>query len=180
MVSIVASWCLGMVLVGATQIGASASEKVPLSIHSTLDTMFPGWRISSVSSEVRGFLRQRSLVGMPNIIRGDFDGNGGTDYAILIEHPTSSRRAAPSGTAAEVVAFLEDRGAFKPFVLKEPVPPDLRRYLTLQRKGGEGHDLEANKKFRYPNDSIGVWFFGVAGGTYIFENGSFRYVVESD
>jgi hypothetical protein len=67
-------------------------------------------------------------------------------------------------------------------VLKDPVPAgdDRNFFLTLQRRGAKGHDLEAGKDFTYPHDSIGVWYYGVAGGSYIFENGRFRFVSESD
>jgi hypothetical protein len=146
-----------------------------------LDGRFPAWRLCSVSSRVRDTLRERSPKALPTVVAGDFDGNGLTDYAVLLEYPTFSKGGgAASSDVSEVVALLDQGAAFKLFIVKEPVPPDPRRYLTLQRKGQRGYDLERDRPFTYPNDSIGVWFFGVAGGTYIFSNGGFRYVVESD
>lgn len=146
-----------------------------------LDGRSPGWRLCPVSSRVRNRLRERSPKALPNVVAGDFDGNDLTDYAVLIEHPSFSKGGGSvSRDVSEVVAFLDQGTAFKLFVVKEPVPPDPRRYLTLQRKGQQGYDLERNRPFTYSNDSIGVWFFGVAGGTYIFSDGWFRLVVESD
>jgi len=142
--------------------------------------MHPGWRVGAVGDDVRAAMA--ALLGpTPNVVVGDFDGNGRVDVAVLIEYQSVDALQKVFTDYTEVIAFLDTARGYKPIRLEDPMPgPNPDRYLFLQKRGTEGFDSEANKKFNYPHDSIGFGFFEKAGGSYIYEQGKFRYVVESD
>jgi len=167
-------------LLTPTALGGDTPARLPESVKSVLDRRFPGWRFSEVSGEVQQFLRERHPGALPNLIKGDFDGNGQTDYAVLIEHGNFDRRGKAFGRVVELLAFLRRGSGYKLFTLERTSPANPELYLTLAGKGAEGHDFHAGRNFRYPNDSIGFDFFGKAGGTYIYRRGKFRYVYKSD
>jgi hypothetical protein len=151
---------------------------LPPAIVGTLDKQYRGWKLSPLIPEAMDVVRSRNALSV-NLIRGDFDGNGQLDFAMIIERP------GRSSSVLEFLAFLaDDRDAYRKFVLKPSVPlrveRDRRFVMTLEKKGSKGHDLETGKDFVLANDAIGVWYWGVAGGRFIFENGRFRYVVGSD
>jgi hypothetical protein len=153
---------------------------LPEGIRLLLDQRYPGWRVALVSGDVRAVVGQR-LGPTPGVISGDFDGNGRADHAILIEYPNTDEPGNAFTHFVEAVAFLDHAGNFSLVRLRDRQPgpsPDV--FLTLQKRGTQGFDVEANKKFTYPHDSIGEWHFGKAGGTYVFGSGRFRLVIESD
>jgi hypothetical protein len=133
-----------------------------------------------VSDGVHQFFRERFPGARPHLIRGDFDGDGRADYAVLIEHSNFDRSGASFSHVVEKLAFLKRGAQYKLFALEGPAPANSELYLTLARKGEESRDFHTEKKFKYPNDSITVSYFEKAGGTYIYRNGRFRYVVQSD
>lgn len=161
--------------------GPRQDEQVlPGSIRVLLDQRHPGWRVADVSREVRAGVGQR-LGPTPNVISGDFDGNGRVDYAMLIEYRNIDEPAKSFTHFVEAIAFLDNARSFSLVRLRGRQPgPNPELFLTLQRRGAEGFDFEANKKFTYPHDSIGEWHFGKAGGTYIYSGSRFRYVIEAD
>jgi hypothetical protein len=154
-------------------------EGLPASIRTILDQRYPGWRVAGISLDVRTNAKPR-LGPEPNVISGDFDGNGWPDHAMLIEYQSADPRSKFT-YFSEVVAFLNDEGRFRLTRLRDRQPgPNPDVFLTLQKKGAEGLDFETKKKFTYPNDSIGEWFLGKGGGSYIFRDGRFRFVIEAD
>ena len=159
---------------------SAQSNQLPRAVTSILDTKYPGWRFSLVNDEVRRFFKERFPSARPNLISGDFDGNGKTDYAVLIEHTNFDKTGKAFTHVVETLAFLRKGRGYKLYVLRESQPADLEFYLTLARKGEEGSDFRTEKKYRYPNDSISISYFEKAGGTYIYDRGKFRYVLESD
>jgi hypothetical protein len=169
-----------VLLAAGGRLRAQDSSVVPASVRSALDRMHPGWRIAAVGAEVRSAVGER-LGRTPGVIAGDFDGDGRQDVAVLIEYRNIDEPQKTFTHFVEAIAFLlTDRG-FTAVPLRERQPgPNADLYLTLQRRGDQGFDFEANKKFTYSHDSIGEWYFGKAGGTYIFENLKFRFIIEAD
>ncbi len=152
-------------------LGQKRVEQIPKSIESALDKRFPGWKLAEVSEEIRQFLMQHSAEACPNLIRGDFDGNGQLDYAILIIHgPTPNLQQS-------IVGFLRKGNRFKLYVL-ETNPASPARYLLLAKNNTTGHDFHDVGNFKYANDSIEL--FGQHHLSYIYENGKFTFVLRID
>ena len=168
---------LSLPLTGAN---GAQGDQLPEAINSTLSKKFPGWRLSKVSGDVQQFFGERFPGSRPNLIKGDFDGDGRTDYAVLIEHSNFDKAGAAFSHVVETLALLKRGAGYRLFILQESAPANLEMYLNLARKGEAGRVFQTGRKFRYPNDSISVSYFEKAGGTYIFRKGNFRYVTESD
>lgn len=171
---------LSLLLLPGSVAGARKSDKLPAEIRSSLNKKFPGWRFSEVSDDVNRFFKERWPEARPNLISGDFDGNGQTDYAVLIEHSNFDKTGKAFTHVVEQLAFLKKGTSYKLYILDQNTSATLELYLTLARKGEVGREFSTQRKFRYPNDSISLSYFEKAGGTYIYRRGRFRYVTESD
>jgi hypothetical protein len=156
------------------------SDEIPKAVTAMLAKKFPSWRFAGVSSEVQQFFRERLTGASPNSIKGDFDGNGQMDYAVVVEHSDFDKSGKAFCCMVTVLAFLKSGSGFKLHILEESAGPNLELYMTLARKGSAGRNFDTQSKFKYPNDSVSVWYFEKAGGTYIYSKGRFRYVLESD
>ena len=95
--------CAALALAGS--VGAQTSS-LPPEVRSTLDRMHPGWRIAEVSRAVRAAVGQR-LGSVPNVIGGDFDGNGSQDVAVLIEYRNADEPEKAFAHYMEIIAFLD-------------------------------------------------------------------------
>ena len=172
-----AACMLGSLLVATVR---QPTSPLPAAVRSSLDRMHPGWRIAAVADRVREFVGAR-LGPSPNVIVGDFDGNGRADVAVLVEYPNADEPDKAFTHYVEIIAFLNDGDGYESVRVDNRSPgPDPIYFLTLQKRGDRGFDFEANKRFTYPQDSIGAWFFEKGGGSYIYDKGRFRMVIESD
>jgi hypothetical protein len=110
------------------------------------------------------------------MIKGDFNGDGLTDYAVLIQQ---SAEANDKGVArplfVHIVAFFRKPGGYK----MAPVTSEGGSALILMPKGGEDYDYQGGRNFTYPRDSI-FSGEGMGGTSYIWENGRFRGLTTSD
>ena len=161
-------------------LGQEPLLEIPSDIKINLDRKFPGWKFAEVDEFVRSFLKERvSVNARPEIITGDFDGNGKADYAVLIKHGKALDESGKVvGENVYAVAFLKKRNGYRLYVLN--ADGGAPEYLTLGRKGEQSYDWEASKKFTYTNDSIEGWIFEKAGWTYVYEKGKFRYIYTLD
>ncbi len=174
--------CLALLLCLWSLVRISAGRRanapeLPPEIKSQLDEVFPGWRFSEVREEIRQFLKEEvSPNARPEIVQGDFDGNGSLDYAVLIEGgPIFNSAGEVGGHHGYVVAFLRNADGYKLYGMEA-----MGEYLTLMRKGEQGYDYETQRHFTYKNDAIGAGIFEKAGVSYIYENGRFRVIITSD
>jgi len=90
--------------------GQQGRPVLPAPIGAILDQRYPGWHVAEVSREVRAAVGQR-LGTTPGVIRGDFDGNGRADYAMLIEYRNTDDGGQPFTHFVEALAFLDNAGS---------------------------------------------------------------------
>ena len=155
--------------------------KLPKAISEMVNRTYPGWRFSEVTSEVNELFEQRFPSERPNLVTGDFDGDGGKDYAILIEHKDFRQPGEAFTHIRESLIFLKRGIGYKRIRLKDgggPANPIV--YINLAKRGTWSREFVTNKKFRYPTDSISISYFEKASGTYIYKKGRFHYVLECD
>jgi len=155
----------------------TARISLPSSMKSSLDKNFPGWSYLPVEEEVRTFLNEYvSEYARPDIIKGDFDGNGLVDYAVLIEEQTTlPKKAKAEMRMAHLVVFLTKAAGFQMKVLD----PE-GAYLVLLGRGDWDYSYETSEYFTYQNDSIFTGIFEKGGTSYLYEKGSFRSIITSD
>jgi hypothetical protein len=155
-----------------TGLGLPQEIRIPGPIRSYVDSAYPGWRLSKISEYLRkAFFRSRHL--NPSFIRGDFDRNGKWDYALQITYLDSGREFRAT------IAFLAIDTGFRPLLL-ERVPEDPEYYITLNPKGAERYDFEADKPFRCPSDGISIGYRGNSGRTFFFKHGKFYSITTAD
>ena len=154
-----------------------AMVTLPARIKSILDGRFPGWTYLPVDDEIRKFLKEYvSEYARPDLINGDFDGNGRTDYAVLIEeNARSPKRADREMRKDRLVVFLTKVAGFEIKVLD----PE-GAYLAVMKQGDWDYSYETNQYFTYQNDAIFAGIFEKGGTTYVYEKGRFRSIITSD
>ena len=150
---------------------------LPASMKSILDRRFPGWSYLPVDDEIRKFLKEYfSEFVRPDLIAGDFDGNGRTDYAVLIEENTRSpKRAGIEMRKARLVVFLTKGAGFQ-IKLLDPEGA----YLVLMKQGDWDYSYETDQYFTYQNDAIFAGIFEKGGTSYVYQKGRFRSIITSD
>ena len=159
--------------------GRQRSVQLPLNVRSALNKRFRNWKFAAVNSDICKFLRENvSADARPEIIEGDFDGNGQSDYSVYIVHGKASRRIVTA------VALLRKGARVELHILESgihtPEPVSFSSGLVLARKGVEAYDYGTDKKFRYIHDAIILSNFETSGISYIYEKGKFRSIVTSD
>ena len=150
---------------------------LPLPIKVLLNRNFPGWSFPEVSEDDCYAVREcGGLEAFAQMIKGDFNGDGLTDYAVLIQQ---SAEANDKGVAkpliVQIVAFFRKPGGYKMHLVTSEGGND----LILMPKGESDYDYGAERDFTYPRDSI-LSGMGMGGTSYIWENGRFRALTTSD
>jgi len=129
---------------------------------------FPNYELTPGSKE-KGFPTHVSTKHY-SITTGDYDGDGKKDVALLL------RPRSGEGKYAISVCFSS----------KPSGPPELiiRAYtsgpLSTTPKGREYHDFETNEDSRYELDGIGSYCCECCGATYIYREGMFEEIIDSD
>jgi hypothetical protein len=124
-----------------------SSALLPAPIQDWLDRQHPGWLLAPVNSQIESWFRASAFPYAPNIVTGDFDGDGRTDYAVHIF----------TGREVRLIAFRATASGYAPQLLATH-PPDPFTFLILYRKGEKDFDFIAGKPFRYAHDSIGLLY----------------------
>lgn len=165
------SLCLGLLLwLAAVVVCAQKLPHVPPALRAMLDREYKGWHLAEVSQEVKAYFARERVTFSPNLLVGDFNGDGKRDYALLIEHHSRL-----------VVLVFVNRGRSCTRHVLETLPKgDVSVYLWLFRKGEKDYDYEARKEFTYRIDAIGVMFYKKGGVSYVYERGRFHKVTTSD
>ena len=152
--------------------------ELPPQARDVLYLKFPDWRYADISDEVREALRQDGAANMrPDLISGDFDGDGRADYAALIFHGTTRvEQNQVVGPDFSLVIFVAREQGYQLRVIEDPGG----EYIQLIHKGDGGYDYETQKEFTYQHDAIDAIIFEKAATSYIYENGGFRAIITGD
>jgi hypothetical protein len=133
-------------------LGFQAQIAPPGGVQKELDTLCTGWQLAPVIPEIATEIKTRTPAWPPNLLPGDFNGDGEVDVAVLIECKGSS----------QLVAFLSTgKVGFSMEILEKPQPYDARQFLHLIRQ-------------EYEHDAIGVEFEAIGGHAWVFRNGRWQ------
>ena len=154
-----------------------ATPELPHPIKVLLDRNFPGWQFPAVSDgDCQSVKSWGGKDAFPQLIHGDFDGDGRLDHAVLIEEESGvNERGLVTYPNVYIVAFLARRNEYRMRI----VTNEGGGCLQLMRKGDRDYAYDTQREFTYSNDTIfsGV---GMGGSSYLYENGKFRAVITSD
>lgn len=131
---------------------------LPSDIRRAIDEAHPGWRLAGVLPEIQSEILERTPTWPANLILGDYDGNGQTDVAVLVEYADA---AIPGGRAVQLLAFLGEGQTFSRFVLEKAAPHDARQFLHLIRERPEG-------------DAIGVEYEAIGGHAWRYRHNQWQ------
>lgn len=176
---IIPSLLIGLALLIGLPVGRKAEEReLPAAVRLKLDRTFPGWHFPKIGDDIRQATKEWVVPGSHlDLLRGDFDGNAESDYALLIEHGEIFNDAGVAiGREVSVVAFLKKGDKYEYHL----VTFDAGDYLLLIRKGDGRYDYEAQKKFIFTRDAIDSVTFEKAAISYVYEKGRFRAIVTGD
>ena len=122
-------------------------------VRKRLDAICAGWQLAPVIPEIAEEIRARTPSWPPNMIPGDFNGDGIVDVAILAECKGSVR----------LVVFIGTPSGFTTQEIEQPQPYDPRQFLHLIRK-------------EYEFDAIGVEYEAIGGHAWIWRAGQWQMV----
>lgn len=152
-------------------------HKLPAAVRVKLDRRFPGWRFAEVREEIRRALKESSPGAHPDLVRGDFDGNGRADYALLIEQENFYNNEGVSiGRKSHLVVLLRRRDGYRLHHVASPAG----EYLLLWKKGDKAYNYATQKRFILRKDAVEAVIFEKAGTTYVYDMGRFRPIVTGD
>jgi hypothetical protein len=134
-------------------LAAQTLISVPETVQKQLDSTCAGWQLAPVTPEIAAEIKTRTPSWPPNLLPGDFNGDGQSDVATLIE----------CNGSAQLVAFLSDKSGFSKQVIEKPQPYDPREFLHLIR--GE-----------FEHDAIGVEYEAIGGHAWVFRDGRWQKV----
>jgi hypothetical protein len=126
----------------------------PDAVRTELDATCEGWRLAPVLPEIAQEIRTRTPTWPPNLLPGDFNGDGQIDVAALIE----------CDGRAQLLAFLSSGPRFSKQILEPPQPYDPRQFLHLIRK-------------EYEHDAIGVEYEAIGGHAWVFRDNRWQSVI---
>jgi len=142
------------VLILALFLGIQAQIAPPDAVRKDLDSICKSWQLAPVTPEIAAEIKTRTPTWPPNLLPGDFNGDGKTDVAVLIECDGNS----------ELVAFLSSGSGFSKQVLEKPQPYDAREFLHLVRK-------------EYEHDAIGVEYEAIGGHAWVFRDNRWQSIL---
>jgi hypothetical protein len=126
----------------------------PDAVAKELDAMCKGWQLAPVIPEIAAEISTRTPTWPPNLLPGDFNGDGQVDVAVLMECKGSS----------QLVAFMSKGEGYSKEVLEKPQPYDAREFLHLIRR-------------EYEHDAIGVEFEAIGGHAWVFRDNRWQSVL---
>jgi hypothetical protein len=154
------------------------SLDLPSEARDMLNVKFPDWKYADVSEEVSQCLKKDAGPNArPDLISGDFDGDGRADFAAMIVHGV--RRVEDGcvvGPDPAIVVFLAEEHGFRLNVIDDPGG----EYLMLIRKGEKRYDYELQKEFTFEHDAIDAIIFEKGATSYVYEQGRFRAIITGD
>lgn len=173
---------LTLTLVGLAALSLSVSESKAAehgpagACKAALNSELSGWELSPPPAELAAYAREQSFD--TNIARADFDADGSEDLALLVvsklRRPEADRKTRSSQYIAVCLSKSERS---KLILIKEPYCGD---GISVSLKDAEFYNYETDRKDKYPTNGIHAYCFEKAGATYLFQNGAFRRVIDSD
>jgi hypothetical protein len=145
------------------------SIKLPEDCQKILNSKFRKWTFAVISADIKKYYLRVRAFEQPNLIKGDWNNDGKSDYAVLLE-----RKNKFASDANLIVAFLKRGNGYGYF------PLEGNDCLMSVKKGSKAYDFEKQKSFRYRTDGIFSYIWEKAGVTYVWENRAFRAIPTSD
>jgi len=143
------------------------SIKLPSECQKILKTKFRSWKMANVPDEIKDYYKRERAFELANLIKGDWNGDGKTDYAILLDNKANVERRI-------ILVLMKAKRSYKSYFL------DGSDCIMSAKKGQKDYSFDTGKNFRYKNDAIFNYIWEKAGVTYVWEKGKFGIITTSD
>jgi hypothetical protein len=136
------------------------------------------WSVSSVTLAVAEWAKSHRI--NPTLVRGDFDEDGRTDIALLIQNRLEPVLDYPQRAYSSLVAVCLSRPTSVSLHLVDN--PYCSDSIELSRKGQRYYDFETDETSTYRLDGVKTVCFEKASATYVYdaESAGFRRIVDGD
>ncbi len=129
-----------------------------------LDRQLNGWSLPAVDPHV--FYGVTRSGKNPFVTTGDFDNDENADVSFLIINDNKIQIAVCLSGKPEKVLLIDDLYC--------------NDGISSVPKGAEYYDFETGSQGRYDRDGIHAYCYEKAGATYLYRDGAFQAVVDSD
>jgi len=164
-----------LLCIGGEARSYAQSIKLPAECKKILNNTFRGWELASIKKEINDYHRKMKFSFAPNLVKGDWNGDGKIDYAVLIKKGRlKNSQGEVIGDPRFTLLFVKTKKSFKSFRFEGS------DYIHLMKKGTKDYDYKTNKTFRYKNDTVFDGFWEKGGVSYVWKNGKFLKIVTSD
>ncbi|MBI3680311.1 MAG: hypothetical protein HY235_07930 [Acidobacteria bacterium] len=152
-----------LAMVGLWLLFFAAPVELPQDARAMLERRYRGWKLAPAAVQIASWFEQSRLPYLPNLVPGDFNKDGRTDYAVQILRRSRQQVLAlvASGKGYSLHKLAADE-------------PDPFTFLILYHRGEKDFDFERMKPFRYAADSLGVLYPRKTALTFTWRDGKFQ------
>jgi hypothetical protein len=147
--------------------------ELPAGCKKILDSKFSGWKMAEPIDGVAEYFKTEKITNAPNLTKGDWNGDGKQDYAVLITHGSEKvdNKMMPM---MWTIAFIKTANGYNHYKLEGG------DYIQTVKKGKKDFNAETQKAFIHKTDSIfsGIW--EKSGTAFIWDKTKFKSVLTSD
>lgn len=149
----------------------AADIQPPAACRKAVDARLPRWQLSPPPFDLAAYAKQKNL--NTNVVQADFDDNGTRDTALLVITPG----AGIPNERQYVAICLTQRADMRLELIRMPYCGD---GISVTPKGTRAIDHETDKPVTYWTNGVTTYCFEKASGTYLYRNGRFVLVIDSD
>jgi hypothetical protein len=154
-----------MALISQGGSAATWIESIPDECRAEIGNKLKDWRPLKVTAEVRALAKSQSF--NPVVAKGDFDGDGHEDTAVL----------GRSGRSAVLTICLNAGNMPTLHIIRKPYCGDS---VEAARKGGKHLNVETGRVVKLKYDGVSVSCFERASATYVWNGTAFIPIPDSD
>ncbi|HET9192375.1 MAG TPA: hypothetical protein VFO21_05830 [Vicinamibacterales bacterium] len=155
----------------AAATAAHAQPQPPAACRSAIDARLPGWQLSPPPADLARVAKQKKI--STNVVQSDFDDNGTRDTAVLVVMPGTGELHPRQ----RIAVCLSQAGTINLHVIGDPYCGD---GISVAPKGTRAWDFTTEKPVTYWTNGVSAYCYEKAGGTYLFRDGKFILIVDSD
>jgi hypothetical protein len=153
-------------------INAMAYE-LPVACKKILDSKFSGWKMAEPIDAVAEYFKNEKITNAPNLTKGDWNGDGKLDYAVLIAHGSEKADDKMMPTMW-TIAFIKTTNGYNHYKLEGG------DYIQTVKKGKKDFNAETQKAFTHKTDAIFSAIWEKTGTAFIWDKTKFKSVLTSD
>jgi hypothetical protein len=158
-------------LLSMVAVSAAHAQQPPAACRAAIDARLPGWQLSPPPADLAQAAKQKKI--STNVVQSDFDDNGTRDTSVLVVMPGTGELHPRQ----RIAVCLSRAGKIDLHVISDPYCGD---GISVAPKGTRAWDFTTEKRVTYWTNGVSAYCYEKAGGTYLFRDGKFVLIVDSD